>query len=176
MPELRSPTSTEIPGPWLIESSRLAALDGLYDGFLPRLREYRESQIQREIERRVERNFGVRPISGERAASIRALVERGVRGNPRFAGEERQVTVYLSRGRALRTELFSEARTHAGSANETPLGFRSELTVGEIEVLVSVSRSYSNSLEISVRPQSERLSQEVYGALLNWVDDFRPPT
>jgi hypothetical protein len=171
MARLQTPTAVEVPGPWLIEISHLLALDDIYASYIPRLEENQEVAIHEEIERRIKQHTPEN-ASQDLARQIAERLAKGVRETRGFVGRERRITVYLPGGRTLQTELFSEVINHATTTNEVPLGFRSSLTVEPVRIVVELRGS---DLDMDVTPNIDPLSQEVYGALLNWVSDVQAP-
>jgi hypothetical protein len=175
MARLESPTSIDLAGPWLIEARHLLALDKLYDEYAPRLEEARQAWIDEQIEEYVEQD-APEGASADTVNRIRERIAPAIRGSSRFT-RSRRASVYLSGGRTLQAERFSEILNHATVPNEVPLGFRSSLTVPRVEVVVKVGeRTWGgHTLDISVEPNTNPDAQELYGALRNWVSDFQPP-
>jgi hypothetical protein len=176
MARLDSPTSIEILGPWLIEASHLLALDKIYDDYGPRLEESQDALINEEIERSIKDNTP-EDATPDLARRIRERLSQLPARSRRFV-RSRRATVYLSGGRTLQGERFSEILNHATATNEVPLGFRSSLSVSPVEVVVKVGeqKGSGHTLDIDVKPNTNSDAQEVYGALRNWVSDFEPPT
>jgi hypothetical protein len=171
MARLDTPTATDIPGPWLVEGNHLLALDDIYESYLSRLREDQEALIQEEIDRRM-KEYVPQNASADSVTRARESFTKLVRNSRSIAGQERRITVYLRGGRTLQTEDFSEVINHAATSNEVPLGFRSSLTVEPVRIVVQL---VDGDLSIKITPNVNPISQEVYGALLNWVSDIQPP-
>jgi hypothetical protein len=176
MARLDTPTAIDVAGPWLVETRHLLALDDIYDSYLPRLEANQEMAIQEEIQQRM-KDYPPANASDDYAKRSRERIEKRVRESQKYGGRERRITVYLPGGKTLQTERFSEVITHAGTTNEVALGFRSSLTVAPVTIVLGLGfRPYAeDELSLNVEPNTDPNSQEVYGALLNWVSDVQSP-
>lgn len=150
MPEALISTRFKARGPWLIDSTQLQQLEVVVDPFARK----RPSQA-------------AAPSDAARSEDC-----------------DRSLTILLSGGRELPVESFKQAFIHPTSQHEIPAGFNYRIRLGNIQAVVRISpdtakeqagsKTDDEELEIRVTPRSSRVSQELFVALKDWVEDVEP--
>lgn len=172
MAKLSLPTETSVRPPLLIDASQLEALDQIVDRHIQRLTESADERIDKLTDQKttfyLERGFYEEVDVEARRPDWRKDI----------ATEEhlqrRAVTLYLSHGRDIQAERFSEAISQP-VAHEVPLGFALNYSFGSIKVRVRLVSGWDNSLQIEVSPNDDEVAQQLFGALSNWAADIEAP-
>jgi hypothetical protein len=158
-----NPTNGAVGPPLLIEDTHLFALDKVFDDFIKdRTRD-----------------------GGETADDAEGA-------HPRVrARRQRSVIIYLSAGRTVKSDSFSDAIKQPHVRNEEPLGFRAHLEFGQVKASVTLTKLSRNlvqpvtptqfqvvwqplQIEFNVEPSDLSAAEELFGALENWAADFAP--
>jgi hypothetical protein len=157
-----NPTNGAVGAPLLIEDTHLFALDKVFDDFIKD-----------------------RTGDGEEAADD----AEGAHARTR-ARRQRSVIIYLSKGRTVKSDSFSDAIKQPHVRDEEPLGFRAHLEFGQVKASVTLTKLPRNlaqpatptqfqvalqqPLEFNVEPSDISAAEELFGALENWAADFAP--
>ncbi len=143
------PTETSVSRPLLIEAKHLAALDVVFEEFL----QSQEAQ----------------------AANRPAEDESGRRKSERRRQPVRSVDVYLSGGRTIKSDCFSDVIKQPHVSSEVALGFRAYLRTDSAEATVSVVERWTTELKISVENDDGAAARELFGSLENWASEVAAP-
>ncbi len=174
MAKLSLPTSRDIAAPLLIEKEQLERLDEIIDKHLPALREYKDSLVQEMTEKDALRFASRRNLSPEQSQKKKEEYKRLVLA--RFRNDARSATIYITRGRDISAERFSEVLGHPGNDEETPLGLSYFLRIGEVTARVRLSSSsFTREISIEVEPNNVEVALQLFGSLSNWSSDIEAP-
>jgi hypothetical protein len=92
--------------------------------------------------------------------------------------ESRSVSLYLTKGREIQAQQFSEATSQPVDEDEMAVGFSLRLRVGPIHATVKAgehSFHWSKNLSVDVEPNDNEIAQGLFGALSNWASDVEAP-
>ena len=165
MAKISYPTEKSISGPWLIDADHLTALDGLFDEYLDKFRAEVHENLRSLAERRLaERGQDHTPQQlQERIRDLQSIYGR----------ESRSVAIYLKGGKTVTSERFADLLTLPNMNEETAVGFRSDLEVGDFRASASLRTRWSNYV-IEVTPSDSTRAQELFSALENLVTEIAP--
>jgi hypothetical protein len=125
MAKIVNPTNGAVGAPLLIEDTHLFALDKVFDDF-------------------------IKDRTGEGEESAGDAEAAHPRGRAR---RQRSVIIYLSAGRTVKSDTFSDAIKQPHVRNEEPLGFRAHLEFGQVKASVTLTKLPRNPVQPSTPAQ-----------------------
>jgi hypothetical protein len=177
MAKLSHPTNRQVPSPLLIDGKQLEALDEIIDRYEIRLRSLRDKVIEEATEREIQKRLKRRQLTEEQVEAERPRIrEFTVSFSPRLNTESRSVKIYLTRGREIQAQRFSEAVNQPVGEQEVPVGFALFLTLGNVRASVRLrDELWRRELSVDAEPNELEVVQELFGALSNWASDVEAP-
>lgn len=174
MARLSFPTERQVQCPLLIDASQLEALDAIIDRHTTPLNALKERELEeatsRELQRRVTRGF----LKEDRLEAEKPRIKEFTRAT-KFDKDGRSVRIYLTRGREIQAQRFSEAISQPIGEQETPIGFALFYRTGNVRARVILVDSWRQELSLEVEPNDSEGAQELFGALSNWASDIEAP-
>lgn len=165
-------TEINVPGPWLLDSTALEALDDILLRFWSDHRREQAAVIEEDLAEKAAR-FGAKGIvfGDDERAEIRERLEYVLLGRgPR-------IEILLGKGKSLRTTSLKEASDELDATTERPRGIRASLDLSQVTASLTVgSGVQENSLTLSVIPQADAQAKNLYGALRQWVLTYQAPS
>lgn len=176
MARLSFPTNREVACPLLIHATQLETLDEIVDRYIKPLRDYRDKTVEARTEREIKRRLARGQLKEDQVEAQRAkLRELTLSLSSRLARDNRLVTLYLTGGREVQAERFSEA-INQPVGEEVVVGFAQYLTIGEVRASVRLrDERWNRDLSIDIEPNDPEVAQEFFGALNNWATDVEAP-
>jgi hypothetical protein len=170
------PTEASIPAPLLVDVTQLTALDSLLDSYAGKLKAEKQARIKEALDQTIQGEIAAGKLKEAEILKERGRLRQLLEEGPDFGRDRRSVALYLSRGRAVQAESFSEAINQPVDEQEIPTGFRCYARTGQIEVTVVLGRwTFDNDLSIEVEPSEVELAKELFGAIRNWAGDVLAP-
>ncbi len=176
MPKLSYPTSTGIGFPILIDASQLERLDEIIDEHYSGMKAERDKRLEAALDSHIAEGLDPGFIAPEKASAARAERRKILKTLDSWAEEKRSITISLSKGRQIEVTRFSEALSHPPSQDEIPLDYTLNCRVGPLTVLVHLVGNWGEGISVSVSPSDSEKSQEIFGALVNWLRDVQAPS
>jgi hypothetical protein len=171
---LSFPTERQVQCPLLIDAAQLEALDAIIDHHTGPLSALKERELEdvtsRELQRRLTRGF----LKEDQLEAQKPRVREFTRST-KFDKDGRSVRLYLSRGREIQAQRFSEAVSQPIGEQETPLGFALFFRIGNVRARAILVDSWRQELSLEVEPNDNEAAQELFGALSNWASDIEAP-
>ncbi|HET7107093.1 MAG TPA: hypothetical protein VFI38_09800 [Candidatus Acidoferrum sp.] len=175
MAKLIYPTTRKLTRPLLVDTAQLAQLDLIIDENIDGLRQARDKELHAKVEEDIAEARSKGKLKAEDAEKQRLSDLKYWKGTDTWSEEKRTITIYLSKGREIEAQRFSEAIVHSQSQDEIPLGFLIYLKVGPVTAHVDLHGAWGDDLMIKVKPSEWEKSQELFGLLVNWARDVEPP-
>lgn len=177
MAKLAFPTSREVPGPLLIDTHQLYALDEIIDRHAAALRQHRDAEIEASIENEIQRRLASKTLAEEDIEEYRARIRRSrLSFSGRLQRDSVSVALYLKGGREVQAERFAEAINQPVSEEESPVGLGLYLTIGSVRAVIRLAdEQWRQRLSIQVEPNNSEVAQSLFGALNNWASDVQAP-
>jgi hypothetical protein len=174
MARLSFPTERQVQCPLLIDATQLEALDAIIDRHTGPLNVLKDREMEdatsRELQRRLTRGF----LKEDQLEAQRPRIKEFTRST-KFDKDGRSVRLYLTRGREIQAQRFSEAISQPVGEQETPLGFALFFRIGNVRARVILVDSWRQELSLEVEPNYSEAAQELFGALSNWASDIEAP-
>jgi hypothetical protein len=175
VPKLSYPTSSKIDFPLLVDASQLERLDEIIDEHLDGMKTERDRRLETALDADIAEDVRRGLFTLEKAAERRADRLKLWKVRDTWAEEKRSITISLSKGRQIEVTRFAEALSHPPSQDEIPLDYLLSCKVGPLSVSVEITGDSDYGLRIKVSPSDSEKSQEIFGALVNWLRDVQAP-
>lgn len=175
MAEFIYTTSTNISGPWLIDSDKLETLDKTLDEEWTRITKYQEELIKKKVDQIMEEDQYIPKEDDKRALEIesrRKEIEARVRSRSLYS-DDRSITIHLKGNKKVIVKTFGEALRQQSLLEELPISFSALIQSGHIKGEFELRKN--GHLDISVSPEHLPESRELFAALKRWASTVSPP-
>jgi hypothetical protein len=160
--------------PLLIDAPQLEALDAIIDRHTDPLTSLRDKELDEAISRELQRRLTRGYLEEDQVEASKHKIREFTRSS-KFDKDSRSATAYLTRGREIVGNRFSEAMSQPVGEQETPLGFALHFRIGNVRARVNIVDSWRKELSLEVEPNYSEAAQELFGALSNWASDIEAP-
>jgi hypothetical protein len=174
MAKLSIPTTRTSKPPLLIDAEQLQSLDKVIDRYLPRLYEHRDRDIAEKLLRKTRDYLRDGKIRKEAQPDFEARLRRDLIHDASYR-DTRNVSIYLTKGKEIQDQTFSEAMNQPVDENEIAVGFSLRIRVGEIAATVKLAERWIKEMEVEVEPKDHEVAQALFGALANWSSAVEAP-
>lgn len=174
MAKLSYPTNRKVVCPLLIDVTQLEALDQIIDRHAGPLEALRDKQLDDSTEKDLREDVAKGYLKEEDIEKTRPGTRERMR-SLYYSRDSKSAILYLTRGKEIQAERFSEAISQPVGEEEIPLGLALHFRVGSVEARVRLEHRWEPELSIDVEPNDLEAAQELFGALSNWASDIEAP-
>jgi hypothetical protein len=172
--KLSYPTNRKVACPLLIDVAQLEALDQIIDRHAGPLEALRDKELDDSTEKDLRDDVAKGYLKEVDIEKKRPGVRERIR-SLYYSRDSKSATLYLTRGKEIQAERFSEAISQPIDEEEVPLGLALHFRVGNVEARVRLEHRWEPELTVDVEPNDVEAAQELFGALSNWASAIEAP-
>ena len=177
MAQIIRKTEASFPGPWLLDSAALAALDEIIDEQWSRLEAYKKREIASAL-RHAPYPLGDSESPARRSGYGSDAAEDGIRRPEQehefHSGDGRTITLTLSSGNKIRVNSFREAASDVHCQDHEISKIEVKFYCGGIRGDMVVPTPKSPGLSLVTLPEASDAADELFVSLNRWAEQYKP--